>query len=162
MPCIRCHGTAIDPEHSDCEYYGDGIIRPVPEPCAACQFPPEPVHPYGCLICGVPQSAHGRRYDSEAGMHSWTRPTQLLIKARMRNRRAARLNAAPPKYHATTHYSGTPGDPDDEGYALCADCGTDDCAQYQRIQTRRAISITDPTAQSNTGRPWGSTAHHPF
>lgn len=40
--CSRCKGTAIDPEHSGVEHYGDGIVRPVPEPCSACQMQPTP------------------------------------------------------------------------------------------------------------------------
>ncbi|MFE1767240.1 hypothetical protein ACFW81_23855 [Streptomyces angustmyceticus] len=43
--CARCKGTAIDPEHSGTENYGDGIVRPVPEPCSACQFPEVPMRP---------------------------------------------------------------------------------------------------------------------
>ncbi|ELP71019.1 hypothetical protein PV735_05460 [Streptomyces turgidiscabies] len=40
VPCERCKGTATDPEHSGVEHYGDNHPRPVPEPCADCQFPP--------------------------------------------------------------------------------------------------------------------------
>ncbi|MET8571867.1 hypothetical protein [Streptomyces sp. NPDC004783] len=78
----------------------------------------------------------------------------------MQGRRHARLNAAPPKYHATTRYSGTPGNPEDEGYALCADCGTDACPQYQRIQTHLSASMTAPNALPSGG--WGSTTPLPF
>ncbi|MFI1226050.1 MULTISPECIES: hypothetical protein [Streptomyces] len=80
----------------------------------------------------------------------------------MRSRRAARLNAPPVRYHAITRYSGTAGDPEDEGYALCSDCGTDDCAQYQRIQARRARHLTNPSAQAHGPAGWGIDRHWPF
>lgn len=90
--------------------------------------------PYGCLICGTAQSEHGRRYDSEAGVHSWARPTQQQIKQRMQDRRTARLNTEPAKYHATTGWA-----PDHAGESAdpyCADCKTDVCHRWSRIQTR--------------------------
>jgi hypothetical protein len=120
-----------------------------------------PTTPYGCAVCGTQHDHHGRRFDSETGMHSWVRPTERQIKQRMRARRTARLNAEPPTYHARTRYSGTPGDPEDEGYALCADCGTDDCPQYQRIQQRLARSMADPDVQ-HTANGWGTTPSWPF
>lgn len=56
--CARCKGTAIDPEHSGTENYGDGIVRPVPEPCADCQFTcpgwPECPSPGSCPGCTAP------------------------------------------------------------------------------------------------------------
>src|SRR5690242_4345461 len=105
MTCLRCHGTAIDPVHSGSEYYGDGIIRAIPEPCAACQFPQEPVQPYGCAICGDSQDHHGSQWHPLPGLHQWARPTDAQILARMKARRDARLNAEPAKYHATTAWA---------------------------------------------------------
>jgi hypothetical protein len=157
VPCPRCNGTAIDPEHSVADSI-DGVAYL--EPCMLCQYPNEPHPPSGCRHCGLAEQGHFQRWTRDAHWHFWAAPTLEQIKQRMWSRRTARLNAAPPKYHATTRYTGTPGDPEDEGYALCADCGTDACPQYQRIQTRRAISLTDPTAQYSTG-PWGSSPH-PF
>lgn len=114
----------------------------------------QPPTPFGCRWCGTEQRGHGRRWKPGAGLHTWQRPTNAQIIARMTARRAARLNAAPPEYHALTRYSGTHSDPDDEGYALCADCGTDACPQYQRIQTRLARSWTSAAAQT-AGSGWG-------
>jgi hypothetical protein len=94
-------------------------------------------------------------------MHAWERPTNAQIIARMKTRRDVRLTTSPPKHHAATRYSGTAGDPEDEGYALCADCGTDACAQYQRIQIRIAASRTEPAVQIGSGGGWGANAH-PF
>jgi hypothetical protein len=95
-------------------------------------------------------------------LHTWERPTNAQILARMKARRSARLNAEPPKYHATTIWTGTAGNPDDEGYALCADCRSDACPQYQRIQTRLAIHMTDPAAQTRHSHRWGADADMPF
>lgn len=92
--------------------------------------------PNSCRHCGLDRRGRAQQWTTEAGWHTWTPPTQDQILARMRARRDARLSAAPAKYHATTRWTGMAGDPDDEGYALCADCGTDDCPQYWRIQTR--------------------------
>lgn len=44
--CERCKGTAIDPERFGTETYGDGTVRPVPEPCIACQYPEVPMRPF--------------------------------------------------------------------------------------------------------------------
>ncbi len=43
--CGRCGGTAVDPEHSGSESYGDGTLRQVPEQCAGCQGS-EPQDPF--------------------------------------------------------------------------------------------------------------------
>jgi len=94
-------------------------------------------------------------------MHSWERPTNAQILARMRARRAARLNAAPPKYHATTRWTGTPGDPEDPGYELCADCGTENCARYLRIQHHRAHALTGLATQRR-GHGWNVNPDWPF
>lgn len=121
----------------------------------------QPPTPFGCRRCGNPQGSHGRSYIAGAGIHTWERPTNAQILARMRARRAHRLNPAPPKYHATTRWTGTPGDPEDPGYELCADCGTENCAQYLRIQHRRALALTDRAAQTR-GRVWAVDPNWPF
>lgn len=162
MPCQRCNGTAIDPEHSATDGI-DGVAYL--EPCAACQFPPEPVQPYGCAVCGDAQDHHGSQWDSTAGLHQWTRPSQLLIKQRMLARRAARLNAAPTQYHATTawaaDHTGESADP------YCADCKTDSCPRWSRIQTRLdriRWGIDHPTKHSldALGGGWGAGPDLPF
>ncbi|MFG2372615.1 hypothetical protein ACGFY9_14190 [Streptomyces sp. NPDC048504] len=47
--------------------------------------------PFGCAHCGEVKRSHGRRYIGDVGMHSWERPTDEQVKARMLARRAARL-----------------------------------------------------------------------
>jgi hypothetical protein len=129
MHCPRCNGTAIDPKHSA----ADGIDGPAYlEPCALCQYPvPEP---NGCSVCGDPETSHGWQFDSEAGMHQWIRPTLGQIKERMLARRAARLTAPTPKYHATTGWA--PDATGESGEPYCWDCGTDGCRPWIRIQAR--------------------------
>ncbi|MFD8577211.1 hypothetical protein ACFV1H_18000 [Streptomyces virginiae] len=51
------------------------------------------ITPFGCRHCGVPQSEHGSRYLNGPGMHSWAAPTARQILARMRIRRAYRLES---------------------------------------------------------------------
>jgi hypothetical protein len=46
--------------------------------------------PFGCRWCGYPDP-HGRQYLPGRGMHSWERPTNEQIKARMRARRERTL-----------------------------------------------------------------------
>jgi len=48
-----------------------------------------PPNPFGCRWCGLPDP-HGQYYTRSVGMHSWERPTNAQIKARMRARRANR------------------------------------------------------------------------
>lgn len=45
--------------------------------------------PFGCAHCGVAKRYHGRRYISSVEMHSWERPADEQVKARMLARRAA-------------------------------------------------------------------------
>ncbi len=116
----------------------------------------QPPTPFGCRWCGTDQHGHGHTWTPSVGMHAWERPTNAQILARMQARRHTRLIATPVAYHALTRYSGTAGNPDDEGYALCGDCGTDACPQYQRIQTRLARSWTSPAAQVGNGG-WGAS-----
>jgi len=46
--------------------------------------------PFGCRWCGDEQGGHGRRWMAGHGMHSWVRPTEAQMKARMLARRNAR------------------------------------------------------------------------
>ncbi|WP_406444428.1 hypothetical protein OHB14_36415 [Streptomyces sp. NBC_01613] len=46
--------------------------------------------PYGCKHCGTEKRSHGRRYVLSAGVHSWERPSDEQVKARMLARRVAR------------------------------------------------------------------------
>jgi len=50
----------------------------------------EPIEPYGCTVCGVPKSQHGRRWHPAVEVHQWQQPTQQQIKDRMLARRAER------------------------------------------------------------------------
>lgn len=56
--------------------------------------------PYGCQHCGDAKRHHGRQYLSGVGLHSWERPTDEQVKARMLARRAARqpLETEPPAH----------------------------------------------------------------
>jgi hypothetical protein len=90
--------------------------------------------PFGCTYCGDERHHHGSQWAPIIGMHQWMEPTQVEILKRMRRRRAARLNAEPAKYHATTgwaaDHTGESGEP------YCADCKTDGCRPWMRIQDR--------------------------
>ena len=90
--------------------------------------------PYGCRWCGVEKHRHGRRWAVIVQMHSWMEPSQAMIRERMLRRLDARLNAEPPKYHATTAWA--PDHTGEEGIPYCADCKTDGCPRWARIQTR--------------------------
>lgn len=90
--------------------------------------------PYGCRWCGVQQRHHGRRYKLPVGMHAWEAPWPQIILMRMRRRRAARLNAEPALYHATTAWAADATGESGEPY--CADCRTDGCRKWIRIQAR--------------------------
>ncbi|MFD7705671.1 hypothetical protein [Streptomyces sp. NPDC059786] len=90
--------------------------------------------PYGCSWCGDERHHHGSQWAPIIGLHQWVEPDQKLILARMTSRRADRFAAEPPKYHATTGWA-----VDDTGESAdeyCADCKTDGCPRYWRIQDR--------------------------
>lgn len=90
--------------------------------------------PYGCRWCGVEKNRHGRRWAAIVDMHGWLEPSQAMVLERMRQRRAARLVALPPVFHATTAWA-----PDGSGESAdpyCADCKTPVCHRWARIQTR--------------------------
>ncbi|MEU8968103.1 hypothetical protein AB0D11_02310 [Streptomyces monashensis] len=56
--------------------------------------------PYGCRYCGEQQQHHGRQYIATVGMHSWEKPDDAQVMARMLARRAARmpLETEPPTH----------------------------------------------------------------
>jgi hypothetical protein len=56
------------------------------------------VEPFSCRWCDIPQRRHGRQHTAPAGWHTFERPTDAQILARMRARRAART--ARPPYEA--------------------------------------------------------------
>jgi len=92
------------------------------------------VNPNGCRFCGIDQRDHMQRWSKSIGWHQWDQPTNAQILARMRARRAARLNAEPTKYHATTGWDPAPDGESADPY--CADCKTPACFRWSRIQAR--------------------------
>jgi hypothetical protein len=115
--------------------------------------------PYGCRWCGIQQRHHGRRYKLPIGTHAWEAPWPQIILKRMRQRRAARLNAEPATLHATTGWSVAPDGESADPY--CADCGRS-CPRWNRIQDRldqqrfglpRRTRRTRKTADAGAG--WG-------
>ncbi|MEV5915745.1 hypothetical protein AB0M00_43545 [Streptomyces chartreusis] len=46
------------------------------------------INPMGCRLCGIDQRGHGIQTGSN-GSHTWQKPTQQQIKARMAARRSA-------------------------------------------------------------------------
>jgi hypothetical protein len=122
-------------------------------------------NPYGCRWCGTDRGHHGARWVPAAGLHRWVEPTRAQMVARMTARRNARLAALETasgfRYHAARTWSGTPGNPEDEGYELCADCRTDSCPQFHRIQDRLLRSLYGPPKRT-AGQGWGGGAPFPF
>lgn len=49
--------------------------------------------PFSCKACGIDRWNHGRRYEKVAGVHTWIRPSDRRILARMISRRLLRLNS---------------------------------------------------------------------
>ena len=93
-----------------------------------------PPVPSGCRWCGQAENAHAPFWRPGKGFHRYEQPTTAQILARMRARRAARLNTLQTEYHATTNWEGDHhGEPVAE---YCADCGRDDCPRWLRIQKR--------------------------
>lgn len=117
--------------------------------------------PYGCIWCWEERSRHGRRWAPIIQMHSWEEPSQAAILERMRRRRADRLDAAPTKYHAVTGWSAD--ETGESGEPYCADCKTDGCRQWMRIQTRldnRRMELDgiNPKRRSEKTDNWGGDA----
>ncbi|MFE5368179.1 hypothetical protein [Streptomyces mirabilis] len=101
--------------------------------------------PYGCSWCGDEQHHHGSQWAPIVGLHQWMEPSQAVILERMRRRRANGLDA---------ELSGESADP------YCADCKTDGCRQWMRIQTRvdnRRMELDgiNPKRRSRTAGGWG-------
>lgn len=123
--------------------------------------------PYGCRWCGIEQRRHGRRWFAVIGMHSWLEPDQAMILERMTRRRAHRLAALPPVFHATTDWaSDSTGE---EGLPYCADCKADACHRWTRIQARldqqrfglpRRVRRTRKASVNGGG--WGGDQSWPF
>lgn len=115
----------------------------------------------GCRWCGVSKREHCQRWWAPVGWHKWVPLEQAEIKARMLARRADRLNAEPTLYHATTAWAAdTTGE---EGIPFCADCRTDSCRKWIRIQTRldeRRMELDgiNPKRRSKTAGDWGGGA----
>ena len=125
--------------------------------------------PYGCRWCGIQRYHHGRRWIPVIGMHAWEQPSDAQILERMLRRLADRLAALPAVCHATTGWA--PDHTGEEGIPFCADCKTDSCARWMRIQTRldrqrwglphrtrRRKATNNPT----DGSGWGGNASWPF
>lgn len=88
----------------------------------------------GCRWCGITRRPHAQQWSGLVGLHKWTAMTLPEIKGRMLARRAARLCAEPFKYHAKTAW--VPDHTGESGEPYCADCKTDGCRQWIRIQER--------------------------
>ena len=114
--------------------------------------------PYGCRWCGEEQRFHGPRWAPIIQVHQWIEPSQAAILERMRRRRAMRLNAEPAKYHAETAWAADATG--EEGIPFCADCKTDACRPWTRIQARldeiRWGIPRNPHGRNNWGgdAPW--------
>ncbi len=123
-----------------------------------------PPTPFGCRWCGIAQGwDHCRLWTPGKGVHVWQRPTQAQIKARMLARRAARLNREPARYHAETgwaaDHTGESADP------YCADCKTDGCRPWMRIQDRldqQRWGLAARIPRNRKAGGWGGDAPEPF
>jgi hypothetical protein len=118
--------------------------------------------PYGCRWCGDEKRRHGRQWIPTVGLHQWSEPTQEQIKERMRCRRSVRLNPEPVQHHARTawaaDHTGESADP------YCADCKTDGCSRWMRIQDRldrQRWGLPKPSRRRSTGA-WGRDEPWPF
>ena len=90
----------------------------------------------GCRWCGViTKYEHMQRWAPQPiGWHTWTPLNQAQIKERMLARRSARLTAEPYLYHAATAWA--PSADGEEGIPFCADCKTDGCRRWLRVQAK--------------------------
>ncbi|MFF1444179.1 hypothetical protein [Streptomyces sp. NPDC058295] len=88
----------------------------------------------GCRWCGITKQEHMQRWSRTAGWHVWTPLTQEQILARMLARRNARLTAVPAVYHAATGWAAD--STGEEGIPFCADCKTEFCPRWSRVQAR--------------------------
>ncbi|MFJ1993012.1 hypothetical protein [Streptomyces asiaticus] len=118
-----------------------------------------PLNPFSCRWCGLDQRGHGRRWTPPSkggpGWHPWEQPTERQIKQRMLRRRADRLAAEPSKYHATTAWEAD--STGEEGIPYCADCGTDACGPWTRIQDKLdRIRWRLPKRKRRASGGWGA------
>lgn len=121
-----------------------------------------PPVPSSCRWCGQEQGSHGQWWRPGKGYHQYEHPTQAQIKARMQARRKARLNAVPTKYHATTAWAAD--HTGEEGIPYCADCKTDSCRPWMRIQDRldrQRWQLPRPNRRHKNGG-WGGDEPWPF
>lgn len=122
--------------------------------------------PYGCRWCGIDRRRHGRRWAVILGVHAWLEPGQAMVLERMRRRRAVRLASEPTKYHAITAWAADATGESGEPY--CADCKTDGCRQWIRIDTRLSnrrmeLDGINPKRRSKKrGGGWGGDHPWPF
>lgn len=123
--------------------------------------------PYGCRWCGIEQRHHGRQWAPIIQMHPWMEPDQPMIRERMWRRLEVRIDAEPPKYHATTAWA--PDHTGEEGIPFCADCKTDVCHRWSRIQTRLDQQRFDLPRRVRRSRKalasaggWGGDQRWPF
>jgi hypothetical protein len=121
--------------------------------------------PYGCSWCGDEKFHHGSQWAPIIGMHEWREPSQAMVLERMTRRRADRLAALPAVYHATTawaaDHTGESADP------YCADCKTDVCHRWSRIQARLdqqryGLPRRIRRSRKAVGCGWGGTEPWPF
>jgi hypothetical protein len=101
-------------------------------------------------------------------MHPWLEPEQAMVLERMLRRRDARANSEPARHHAVTAWA--PDHTGEEGIPFCADCGTESCRPWTRIQTRldqqrfglpRRVRRSRK-ALANAGGGWGGDQPWPF
>lgn len=110
--------------------------------------------PYGCSWCGDERHHHGNQWAPIIGAHQWLQPSQAQIKERMVRRRADRLAAEPAKYHAATAWEADLAG--EEGVPYCADCKTDTCRRWMRIQARLdRLRWQLPASKAGASGGWG-------
>ncbi|MFD3520427.1 hypothetical protein [Streptomyces sp. NPDC058653] len=115
------------------------------------------VPPHGCRWCGDEQGHHGSQWAPIIGLHQWIEPTQRQILARMRDRRAARLDAPPAVVHtATVGVSPSDGGAD---IPFCVHCETGGCRPWMRAQARLNQWRSTVTARTTPPPlpPWEET-----
>jgi len=98
-------------------------------------------------------------------MHQWIQPSQAMVLERMTRRRASRLAAVPPVFHAVTDWSSDCTG--EEGIPYCADCKTDACPRWSRIQTRLdqqrfGLPRRVRRRRKAVGAGWGADKPWPF
>ncbi|MFI6282887.1 hypothetical protein [Streptomyces sp. NPDC050988] len=102
------------------------------------RHPHGPAAPSGCRWCCVEEREHMQRRKPSASCHTWERPADVQILARMRARHAARITAPAILYHAATAEATTWSYISDAPVTdeFCADCGDSECTRWIRTQER--------------------------